>query len=93
MDENIIDESLHSINAMRTMEVIDVNTGAKIGFIKDIKIDCENQRVISVLLPGEAKGWFAKAEDVEIPWENIIKVGIDVLLVDLEKESMDKIYL
>lgn len=77
-----MEENLFSINAMRTMEVIDINTGGKIGFIKDIKIDPDCKKVVSILLPGENKGWFAKSEDIEIPWNKIIKVGIDVLLVN-----------
>lgn len=80
-----MEENLYSINAMRTMEVIDVNTGGKIGFIKDIKIDCENQRILSILLPGEIKGWFSKSEDIEIDWGNVVKVGVDVLLVNYNK--------
>lgn len=87
-----MDENLHSINAMRTMEVIDINTGSKVGFIKDIKIDCEEQRVLSIIMPGESKGWFSKAEDVEIPWENIVKVGVEVLLVDFTGTSKENIY-
>ena len=77
-----MEENLHSINNIKTMEIIDVNTGGKLGFVKDIKIDYERQKVVSVILPGESKGWFSKAEDVEIPWENIVKIGSDVLLVD-----------
>ena len=77
-----MEDNLFSVNAIKTMEVIDINTGGKIGFIKDIKIDYEKQKVLSILLPGENKGWFSKSEDIEIPWENIVKVGIDVLLVN-----------
>ncbi|MGG7176069.1 YlmC/YmxH family sporulation protein [Clostridium paraputrificum] len=87
-----MEENLHSINAMRTMEVIEVNSGTKIGFIKDIKIDCEEHKILSIIIPGEAKGWFSKTEDIEVPWENIIKVGMDVLLVDFEGTSSDNIY-
>lgn len=86
-----MEENLHSINAMRTMEVIDINTGSKKGYIKDIKIDCEECRVISVILCGEVKGWFSKCEDIEIPWENITKVGMDVLLVDYKNINTDNI--
>ena len=78
-------EDLHSINAIKSMEVIDINTGGKVGFIKDIKINYEEQRVISLILPGEVKGWFSKTEDIEIPWENVIKVGVDVLIVKFAK--------
>ena len=79
-----MEENLYSINAMRTMEVIDINTGSKIGFIKDIKIDCEDNRVLSILMQGEAKGWFSKVQDIEIPWDKITKLGVDVLLVDFD---------
>ena len=79
-----MEENLYSINAMRTMELIDVNTGAKIGFIKDIKIDCEDNRILSILMQGQSRGWFSKVEDIEIPWDKIIKIGVDVLLVDFE---------
>ncbi|MDS0524968.1 YlmC/YmxH family sporulation protein [Clostridium sp. SHJSY1] len=78
-----MEESLNSINAMKMMEVVDVNIGAKIGFIKDIKIDCDEHKVLSIILPGETKGWFSKTEDIEIPWNRIVKIGVDVILVDI----------
>ena len=86
-----MEESLNSINAMRTMEVIDINSGSKVGHIKDIKIDCDAQRILSILLPGEVKGWFSKSEDLEVKWSNIIKVGVDVILVDLSSSDVKTI--
>lgn len=85
-----MEESLSSINGMKTMEIIDINTGSKIGFIKDIKLDDEAQKVVSIIIPGETKGWFGKTEDIEIRWDKIIKIGIDVILVDYNNEY--KIY-
>ncbi|MBQ6820120.1 MAG: YlmC/YmxH family sporulation protein [Clostridium sp.] len=73
---------LHSLNALRTMEVIDIKTGSKIGYIKDFVIDIKESKVISILLPGMAKGWFAKDEDIEIPWNKVKKIGVEVVLVD-----------
>ncbi len=87
-----MEESLSSINGMKTMEVIDINTGSKIGFIKDIKLDNDAQKVISIILPGETKGWFGKSEDIEILWSKIVKVGIDVILVDYSEANINKIY-
>lgn len=72
---------LHSLNAMRNMEVIDIDTGSKMGFIKDFKIDCNTNKIISLILPGEIKSWFGKEEEIEILWKNIIKIGSDVILV------------
>ena len=42
-----MDEIMYSINNLRVMEVIDINTGAKIGFIRDFKIDCDNYKIES----------------------------------------------
>ncbi len=85
VEENTMDENellLHSLNALRTMEVIDIKTGTKLGFIKDFVIDIKESKVISILLPGMAKGWFSKDEDIEIPWNKVKKAGIEVILVD-----------
>ncbi len=73
---------LHSLNALRTMEVIDVKTGSKMGYIKDFVIDISESKVISIILPGTAKGWFSKEEDLEIPWSKVKKAGVEVILVD-----------
>lgn len=87
-----MEENLHSINAMRSMEVIDINTGSRIGFIKDIKIDSDEHKILSIVLPGEAKGWFSKSEDIEVPWNNISKVGVDVILVNVEESRNNNIF-
>lgn len=80
-----MEENLHSINSMKNMEIIDINNGRKIGFIIDIKIDCENDKVLSLVLPGESKGWFNKSEEIEIPWEKVKKIGDDVILVSIDE--------
>ena len=81
---------LHSLNAMRNMEVIDVLTGTKIGFIKDFKIDCDENKIVSLILPGEIKAWFVKDDEKEILWKDIVKIGKDVILVNTrEKENVN----
>ena len=77
---------LHSLNAMRNMEVIDILTGTKIGFIKDFKINCDDNKIISLILPGEIKSWFGKEDQKEILWKDIIKIGTDVILVNTKDE-------
>lgn len=76
------DTSLFSISDLRNMEVIDINQGTKLGYIKDFKIDCNNYKITAIILPSQKVSWFGKNEDIEIPWSNIKRIGIDVLLVD-----------
>ena len=79
MEDDLI---LYSVNAIRSMEVVDVSTGSKLGYVRDYKIDLSTNRVVSLFLPSNSKGWFSREEDIEIPWEKVVKIGVDVLIVD-----------
>lgn len=79
-----------SINNLRTMEIIDINSGVKLGYIKDLKIDAAAYKVLAIILPSQKMAWFGKINDIEIPWEKIKKIGLDVILVDGSDYIMDK---
>lgn len=79
---------MFSINNLKMMEVIDVLTGSKLGFIKDFKIDADEYKIISIILPGQKESWFSKNEDIELPWESIQKVGVDVILVQSNEQLL-----
>lgn len=77
-----MDMPIFSIASIKSLEVIDINSGAKLGFIKDLKIDCDNHKVISIIIPSSRVGWFSRYNDIEIEWSKIRKIGIDVVLVE-----------
>lgn len=80
-----MESSMFAISSMKSMEVIDINTGTRLGYIKDFKIDCDNHKVEAIVLPGAQRtGWFSRPEDIEVLWSNIRKIGVDVILVDDE---------
>lgn len=84
---------LYSINAIRSMEIIDFNRGKKIGLVSDIKIDMDENKIVSLLLPVTRGTWFSKTEWLEIPWDRVVKVGEDIILVDInwiEAEEQNK---
>jgi len=77
-----VDSLMFAINNLRQMEIIDINSGTKMGYIKDLKVNCEEYRIVSILLPNQKSTWFNKNNSIEIPWEKVKKVGVDVILVD-----------
>lgn len=77
-----METSMYAISNLRTMEVIDITTGAKLGYIKDFKIDCNEYKILSILLPNQRTSWFSKNDSIEIPWSKVVKIGIDVILID-----------
>lgn len=80
-----MEENRYSINSMRTMEIINITSGSRMGYLRDIKINCEESKVEALILQGESKGWFGKSDDIEIPWDKIYKIGLDVILVEMEE--------
>lgn len=80
-----MENSMYSINNLRTMEVIDLNTGTKIGFIRDLKVDCSEYKIVSLIIPSQKINWFSKSDAIEIPWDKVKKIGVDVILVEAEE--------
>lgn len=76
--------SMFAISSLKSMELIDINTGAKLGYIKDFKVNCDEHRIEAIIIPMQKSGWFSKHEDIEIPWDKIKKIGIDVILIDAD---------
>ncbi|EDS77317.1 PRC-barrel domain protein [Clostridium botulinum C str. Eklund] len=78
----------YSINNLKIMEVIDINTGCKIGFIKDLVVDCDECKILSLIIPKDRESFFGKEENIEIKWDDIIKIGIDVILVSISQDDI-----
>ena len=91
MEINLGEERLFSLKDLRNLEVIDVNEGRKLGYIIDVKVDCDEYRVLSILLPIEKNSWFSKQEVIEIEWEDVMKVGVECILVNLREKILREI--
>ncbi len=73
----------------RQKEVINVCDGKRLGFICDVDVDFDTGEIKAIIVPGSEKifGLLRGGEDIVIPWENITKVGVDTILVELEENS------
>ncbi|GKU25290.1 YlmC/YmxH family sporulation protein [Clostridium folliculivorans] len=80
--------NMHSLNNLRVMEVVDINLGAKLGYIRDLKIDCDESKIVSILIPVQKSNWFGKMDMLEIPWEDVVKIGVDVILVNSKEKTV-----
>jgi len=69
---------------LRVKEVVSVNDGKRLGYIFDLEIDMDTGRVISFVIPGGGRilGFLGRGGELVIDWENIKKIGKDVVLVD-----------
>jgi YlmC/YmxH family sporulation protein len=83
------------VSELRMREVINVLDGKKLGNIIDIDLDMEKGKVMAFMLPGQVRGWsiFSKTEEIVVPWDKIVRIGRDVILVEVPSFSeIDKQY-
>jgi len=71
---------------LRDKDVININTGQKLGNIVDIEINLEEGRVEGIVIPKETSlfRFFNKDIEIYLSWESIKKIGTDVILVDFK---------
>lgn len=75
-----------SYNELRCKEVVNVLNGARMGHVIDMIIDRNGKDVLGVVVPGTRK-LFRANEDIFVPWNNIDKIGNDVILIALDVQS------
>ncbi len=73
------------LSELQTKEIVNVSSGKRIGVIVDVVVNPDGK--IKSLILEERKGSrrFGLKEESEILWEQIIKIGDDIILVENKK--------
>ncbi len=73
---------------LRALDVINLADGSRLGLVRDFEMDLEEGRITALVIPRPYQNWlqylFGREKDFIIPWENVIKIGRDVILVEAE---------
>lgn len=74
----------YKFSELRTKEIIHIADGERLGFVSDIEIDSSTGKVLSLSVAGAYKafGLLGKEQDKIIPWEQIKKIGEDLVIID-----------
>ncbi|WP_416197837.1 MAG: Sporulation protein, YlmC/YmxH family [Sporanaerobacter sp.] len=75
------------ISDMTEKEVINIRDGSRVGIIDDVEVDLDKGIVTAIVIPAPGKifNFFGKNQDLVIAWKDILKIGIDIILVDLKE--------
>ena len=81
-----INQNMCSINELREKEVINLYDGARLGNASDVMIDLKTGKLTAIILPGTYRlmGFLGREEERIIKWEDIKKIGDDVIIIDSE---------
>lgn len=73
-------------------DVISVSTGANLGKVDDLSFDDKTASVLGIVMYGRLKlfGLLGREEDTVIPWQDIRKIGSDVILVETKEKTVSR---
>lgn len=75
-----------SYNELRQKEIVNVLCGKRMGKLSDLIFSTSTKKILGIVVPAQHK-LFRQKEDFFIPWENITKIGDDVILVSINVEN------
>ena len=78
-----------STRDLRCLEIVNLCDGARLGFASDFEFDCEEARLLALVIQGSC-GFlgFGQEDDLIIPWHLIECIGEDAILVKLNRSDL-----
>lgn len=75
---------------LKSKQVVNVIDGKQLGHINDIVISSCNAKIVGLIVPGYRPkfGLFKNTENLFIPYQNICKIGDDVILVEVYNQNV-----
>lgn len=72
------------LSELQKKEIIDINSGKRIGIIIDIVVSQEGT-IKSLIVEERRIKRFTANEERTINWQQIVKIGDDIILIDTKK--------
>ena len=75
---------------LRQKEVINIINASRLGYVYDVEINFETGNIDAIIVPGKPRilGVIGKKDDYVIPWDNIVRVGEDIVLVEMSEYTI-----
>ncbi len=70
-----------SVTELRNKQVINQKNGCRLGYVNDVEIDCQNGRLVSLIIWGKWRAFGRRDDDIKIWWKDIVTLGGDTILV------------
>ena len=72
------------IRELRRKEVINITDGGRLGFVGDVDLRMPDGQTAALIVYGPARffGLFGRGEEYYVPWDNIQRIGDDIILID-----------
>lgn len=71
-------------------EIINIYDGTRMGHMmaSDLIIDPQTGMIVALVVPVRGFNVFGSRQNLTIPWEAVKKVGLEILIVDLDRNQV-----
>ncbi len=78
-----------TITELQVKDIVSIENGKRLGYITDLEIDVDRGYIVALIiaLKGKTLGLFGKEEEMVIPWNHIVTIGDDVILVRMDQKK------
>ncbi|QGH34437.1 YlmC/YmxH family sporulation protein [Gracilibacillus salitolerans] len=72
-----------TLSTLQMKDIVYIEDGTKIGNLTDIEINVDLGKITNLVVATKTKtlGVFGESREIIIPWEHVMKIGHDVILV------------
>lgn len=74
------------LSDLQTKEIIDITTGRRMGVIIDIVVE-PSGKIKSLVLQEKRIRKFKSSDELEVTWNEIVKIGDDIILIDTRNKN------
>ncbi len=79
---------MFSKSELRRKIVINIENAERVGNVSDIDVDVMTGKIKSLIIPkNDIISFFTRQREIIIPWENIISVGSEFILVNMPNDT------
>ena len=83
---------MEKFSDLQEKEVINICDGRRLGFVGDLELDIPSGKIRTLIIPMEGCRWnpFGRGRAYYIPWRCISRIGDDIILVEVDADSMER---
>ena len=83
------------ISDLLERQIVNIADGKCLGNMKDIELNLKRSMIQSLILPGPGglRGILQNQGELRIPWQNVVRIGIDVVLIDMPELVEEELHL
>ena len=75
---------MEKFSDLQEKEVINICDGRRLGFVGDLELDIPSGKIRTLIIPMEG------CRAYYIPWRCIRRIGDDIILVEVDADSMER---